>query len=102
MYLLRSLEARAVAGNSIRVGLIGAGKFGSMYLSQARRTVGIHLVAVADLSPARAKVALLNTGWNEDRLTAKSFAEAKNKSTTYLLDSADDLIAAKSKEIETV
>lgn len=100
MYLLRSLEARAVAGNPIRVGLIGAGKFGSMYLSQARRTVGIHLVAVADLSPARAKVALLNTGWNEDRLTAKSFGEAKNKSTTYLLDSADELIAA--DEIEVV
>ena len=62
MYLFRSLEARAAAGNPIRVGLIGAGKFGSMYLSQARRTVGIHLVAVADLSPVRAKAALLNTG----------------------------------------
>ncbi len=100
MYLLRSLEARAAAGNPIRVGLIGAGKFGSMYLSQARRTVGIHLVAVADLSPARAKQALLHTGWNEDRLTAKSLIEAKSKGTTYLLDSADALIAA--DEIEVV
>ena len=100
MYLLRSLEARAAAGNPIRVGLIGAGKFGSMYLSQARRTVGIHLLAVADLSPARAKESLLRTGWSEDRLTAKSIVEAQSKGTTYLLDAADALIAA--DEIDVV
>ena len=43
--------------------------------------------------------ALLHTGWNEDRLTAKSMAEAKSKGTTYLLDSADALIAADEIEI---
>jgi predicted homoserine dehydrogenase-like protein len=42
----------------LRVGLIGAGKFGSMYLAQAKNTAGIHLAAIADLDPARAGKAL--------------------------------------------
>ena len=36
-----------------RVGLIGAGKFGSMYLAQAVSTEGIHMAAIADLVPSR-------------------------------------------------
>jgi hypothetical protein len=55
MNLRRLLEARAASGKPVRVALIGAGKFGSMYLSQARRTPGIHLLAVVDLIlPVRA------------------------------------------------
>ena len=49
MSLIQKLKARAVEGRPVRVAVIGAGKFGSMYLSQAPRTPGIHLVAVADL-----------------------------------------------------
>ena len=44
MSLIQKLKARAANNNPVRVGIIGAGKFGSMYLSQAPRTVGIHLV----------------------------------------------------------
>ena len=47
----------------LRVGLIGAGKFGSMYLAQAKDTVGIHLAAIADLNPARVAETLHRTGW---------------------------------------
>ena len=43
MSLIAKLKARAAAGKPVRVGLIGAGKFGSMYLSQAPLTPGIHL-----------------------------------------------------------
>ena len=67
MNLHRLLLQRAADSRPLRVGLIGAGKFGSMYLSQARRTPGIHLVAVADLSPKRARTALLHTGWPDTR-----------------------------------
>ena len=49
MSLHRQLLARAEAGRPIRVGMIGAGKFGSMYLAQARRTAGVHIVGLADL-----------------------------------------------------
>jgi predicted homoserine dehydrogenase-like protein len=49
--LHRQLLERAAAGTPIRVGLIGAGKFGSMYLAQIPRTPGVHLVGIADLRP---------------------------------------------------
>ncbi len=63
MNLHAMLLARAEEGRPIRVGLIGAGKFGAMFLSQARRTPGLHLMGVADLSRDRARQALLETGW---------------------------------------
>ena len=47
MSLIQQLKARGAAGKPVRVAVIGAGKFGSMYLSQAPRTPGIHLVCVA-------------------------------------------------------
>ena len=82
MNLHRLLLQRAADSRPLRVGLIGAGKFGSMYLSQARRTPGIHLVAVADLSPKRARKALLHTGWPADALSARSFAQAARQGST--------------------
>ena len=35
----------------LRIGLIGAGKFGAMYIAQVPKTPGVHLVGIADLSP---------------------------------------------------
>ena len=99
MNLHRMLRQRADEGRPLRIGLIGAGKFGSMYLSQARRTPGIHLVGVADLSPRRAKAALLRVGWPAAALGARSLAEAARKGTTRLLDDAQALIAAPEVEI---
>jgi predicted homoserine dehydrogenase-like protein len=54
---------RAAAKRPIRVGLIGAGKFGSMYLAQVPRTPGVHLAAIADLSPEAARANLARVGW---------------------------------------
>ena len=65
MNLYSLLSRRAAEGRSLRVGLIGAGKFGSMYLSQVRRTRGMRLTAIADLDPARARRALAAVGWSE-------------------------------------
>ena len=45
------LQQRASLSKTIRIGLSGAGKFGSMYLAQVPRTPGFHLVGIADLSP---------------------------------------------------
>jgi predicted homoserine dehydrogenase-like protein len=69
------LVEREKQGRPLRVGLIGAGKFGSMYLSQARRTPGVRLTAVADLDPARAKEALRRVGWTDDALGAVTFID---------------------------
>ena len=58
MNLHRLLLERAAAGRPLRVGLVGAGKFGSMYLAQAKHTPGIHVTGIADLAPDRARASL--------------------------------------------
>ena len=94
MSMFAKLKARAAEGRPVRVGLIGAGKFGSMFLSQAWRTPGIHLVGVADLSPARAQNAMRRVGWPDERFRAGSLEEAARVSATHLTDDAAALIAS--------
>ena len=72
MSLHRQLQQRAAAGRPIRVGLIGAGKFGAMYLAQVPRTPGVHLAAIADLSPSAARANLARVGWPAERSAATS------------------------------
>jgi len=93
------LAARARQSQPLRVALIGAGKFGSMYLSQARRTPGIHLLAVADLSPQRARESLARAGWNAEQFAAASPASAERNGTTFVTDDAPAVIAAGALEI---
>lgn len=75
MNLHSKLQQRAAEGRPLRVGLIGAGKFGSMYLSQARRTPGVQLLAVADLNPDRARQALIKVGWPAAALQTVRFTD---------------------------
>jgi len=56
----------------IRVGLISAGKFGLMFLSQALHIPGIPLLAVSDLSIKRACIALTKAGWSKERTSPKT------------------------------
>jgi predicted homoserine dehydrogenase-like protein len=100
MNLYSLLQKRAADGNPLRIGLIGAGKFGSMYLSQVRRTLGMHLVGVADLSPVRAKAALKNVGWSAAQMAARSFSDAAKKGTTFVTDDSAKMIA--SSEIDII
>ena len=94
MNLYRKLLARTEEGRPVRVGLIGAGKFGSMFLAQARVTPGFHLLGIADLSPDRAKAALAATGWDTGAALAPSFDDALRTGRIHLTDSAEDLIRA--------
>ncbi len=75
MNLHTLLRRREAEGKPLRVGLIGAGKFGSMYLSQVRHTPGVRLSAVADLDPARARAALANVGWPDAVIGAVAFTD---------------------------
>ena len=86
------LKARAETGKPIRVVVIGAGKFGTMFLSQARFTPGLHVLGVADLSVNRAQVALASTGWPEEQYSASSTAKALARGTTTITDNAESLI----------
>lgn len=99
MSLYKKLQQRAQDSKPIRIALIGAGKFGSMYLSQIPRTPGIHLVGIADLSPDRAKASLRRVGWQDNQFGAASLAEAVRKGTTFITDDAATLIADNAIEL---
>jgi predicted homoserine dehydrogenase-like protein len=75
MNLYRLLQKRAADGRPVRVGLIGAGKFGSMFLSQVPSTPGLEVAAIADLSPDRARAACRGVGWTEERIAATRFLD---------------------------
>lgn len=72
MNLYRLLQARA-ADKPVRVGLIGAGKFGSMFLSQVPSTPGLEVVAIADLDTDRARTACHTVGWSQAQIDATAF-----------------------------
>jgi predicted homoserine dehydrogenase-like protein len=99
MNLHKQLLQRASIGKPVRVGLIGAGKFGSMYLSQARRTAGIHVTAIADLYPHRSREALLQLGWPAQQIRASSFDDALKHGSTFITDDANALIASNAVEV---
>jgi predicted homoserine dehydrogenase-like protein len=84
MNLYSKLQQRAANGRPVRIGLIGAGKFGSMYLAQVPRTPGVHLVGIADLSPDAARVNLARVGWKPDQTHASSLDEAVRQGTTHI------------------
>ena len=99
MNLHRLLLQRAADDTPLRVALIGAGKFGSMFLSQVRRTPGLHLVAVCDLSPQRAQASLQRVGWPADQYAASSLDTARKSGTTFVTDDALAVIASGAIEI---
>ncbi|HYA20182.1 MAG TPA: Gfo/Idh/MocA family oxidoreductase [Burkholderiales bacterium] len=99
MNLYHLLRRRAESGEPLGVGLIGAGKFGSMFLAQTQRIPGVQLLGIADLNPARARQALRRCGWPEERFAAGNFAEAVKRGTTHVTGDASALIAARGIQI---
>jgi predicted homoserine dehydrogenase-like protein len=84
MSLFVKLQQRQAEGRPIRIGLIGAGKFGSMYLAQIPRTPGVHLVGIADLSPDGARANLARVGWDLQRTQAASLDAAIKDGSTHI------------------
>jgi len=84
--LFAKLQQRAAEGRPVRVGLIGAGKFGSMYLAQIPRTPGVHLAGIADLSPDGARSNLARVGWAAERSAAPSLEAALKDGRTHVGD----------------
>jgi predicted homoserine dehydrogenase-like protein len=94
MSMASKLAERSRAGKPVRIGLIGAGKFGSMFLSQAPRAPGLHVAGIADLDIDRARRATAAIGWSSERIRAKSIEEALDSGGSFLTDDANALIAA--------
>ena len=92
MNLHAKLLQRQAENRPIRIGLIGAGKFGSMYLAQIPRTPGVHLVGIADLSPDAARTNLARVGWNPDKLKASNLDQAVKEGSTCISDDWQSLV----------
>jgi predicted homoserine dehydrogenase-like protein len=93
MSLHRQLQQLAANHQSIKVGLIGAGKFGSMYLSQIPTTPGVQLVGIADLSPAGVKKNLERVGWKDEQSNAKSLDDAIKTGQTHISEDWQALVS---------
>lgn len=100
MNLHALLLEREAANRPVTVGLIGAGKFGTMFLSQARLTKGMHVVAVADLNVERARAQLKSAGWPAEQYAAASLDDALKRRGTHITANAESLI--KHPDIEVV
>ena len=73
MNLHHLLAKRHAAGKPVRVALIGAGKFGSMFLSQVPHTPGLEVPVIVDLDPERAREACRTVGWDAGLIAATTF-----------------------------
>lgn len=75
MYLYQQLLDRAAQGKPVRTGLIGAGKFGSMFLSQVPTTPGLEVNVIADLDPAAAQASCASVGWRPEQIAKTRFTD---------------------------
>ena len=93
MNLHAKLLQRAADGKPLRVGIIGAGKFGAMYIAQVPRTPGVHLARIADLNPDNARANLARVGWTPERYAATSLDAALRDGGTHVGDDWRALVA---------
>ncbi len=93
MNLYSRLQHRAAANKPLRIGVIGAGKFASMYLAQVPKTPGVHVVGIADLSPDNARRNLERVGWDAERFAAQSLDSALVSGTTFVGDDWQELVS---------
>lgn len=92
MGLFEQLQEREEHGDPLRVGVIGAGKFGTMFLAQALRIPGVHVVGVADLRIDVAKSNMIYSGWPVERLEASCLDTARKTGATHIGEDARALI----------
>ncbi|WP_072314865.1 NAD(P)H-dependent oxidoreductase [Agrococcus sp. Marseille-P2731] len=88
MNLHELLKEREAQGQPINVGLIGSGRFGTMYLSQARNIPGVRVRAIADINTARARESLARVDWPAEDIV-DSVDELSEGKTAVIADAMD-------------
>ena len=99
MNLYRLLAKRSEEGRPIRIGIIGAGKFATMFLAQLRHTPGMHVIGISDLDVERGRKALVAAGWPAKAAAASSFGDALSCGTTHITEDTDSLIKSDGLEL---
>jgi predicted homoserine dehydrogenase-like protein len=107
MNLHRMALERARKSGPIGVTLIGAGKFGSMFLAQLPFMPGIALRAIADLDPERAREKLPGLGWSLDhvdgtQLTADVDEAIGRADVDVVVDATGDPVAGISHALRAI
>ncbi len=75
MFLEKKINELIDNKKTVNVTIIGAGKFGSMFLSQAPHTKGLNVFTICDLNIDKAKKACREVGWSEDQINNIIFTE---------------------------
>ena len=94
MSLYSQLLQRQEQNNPIKIGMVGAGKFGSMFLSQARTLAGVQIVGIVDLKPDVARSNLEYVGWPSEALDANSVEDAVKSKKIYICEDIEQLAAS--------
>ena len=92
MHLSTQLRQLQQSNTPIRVAVIGAGKFGSMFLAQAAVTPGIQVAAIVDLDPQRVRRSLPRIGWDTGRFGAATLHQALQEGSTFLTDRFEPVV----------
>ena len=79
MFLYNEVQKREANQQRIKVGLIGAGKFGSMFLSQIPSSIGLEVSSIVDISIENAKKNCRDVGWTEERIASVLFFDDLKK-----------------------
>ena len=94
MSLFQALQRRYDAGQPVKLAMIGAGKFGSMFLAQALKLKALQIVAISDLNPQHARSNLMHVGWPEDALSARSLEDAHQSGRIFLTEDTEAVLAS--------
>jgi len=92
MNLHSLLQQRHDQNKPVKVGLIGAGKFGAMFLSQVPTTPGLEVAAIADLDVDHAKQTLAQVGWTDELVDQTKFTDEAN--ALIMMDEIDVVVEA--------
>ena len=92
MNLHSKLKELNRSGRPIRIGMIGAGKFATMFLAQARKVPGIHIVGIVEVNPETARSNLSLVGWTVEQFSAANLDEAITRGTTHISEDWSALI----------
>ena len=98
MNLYSLLQDREVSRTPIRVGMVGAGKFATMFMAQIIRTPGMSLDVVCDLNPDRARKNLNTAGFQDSKIfnsPQKTYAN----SDVFVTDDINDLLRVGSVDV---
>ena len=83
----------------ITIGIIGAGKFATMFFAQVLKIPMIHVVGVVDIQPENAKSNMKMAGWEASALETINLSDAFTSGKTFVSEDWESLVSHETIEI---